>query len=372
MRRLAGLLAVLFALPASGAPGPLEERDLAEVIVAARHANPFVRGEAAAELGRRGGEEALVPLIRLLRDGEAEVRAVAAEALRSLGDERAVPPLSRLLEDPDPTVRCRAAVSIGDLAGRYAVPAILRLLTDREAAPRAAAVRALGELGDPTALEPILAALAAERPEADDPVGACALVAAARLGGSAGYARAKDCVAARLPGNWFLRATAAHAAGLTGDPAHVADLAATLASDADPRVAGAAAQSLATLGATETLLAGLALPEPWRRKAAAAALAGLPGPEVDSALRRAARDEDPGVVLEAAAGLLRRGEKEAFPVLVGLLAKDAPVWMGAAEVLESATGLSFGRDPARWSAWFADRRDGLVFDAGTRTWGPGR
>jgi HEAT repeat protein len=233
---------------------------------------------------------------------------------------------------------------------------------------RAAAIRAIGEIGDPVSLERVLAAQGAEPAEGGEAVVACALVAAAKLGGPRGFRKSLALAEGRLEDSWLLRATAAHAAGVAGDRERVPDLLAALDGDADARVCQAAAAALADLGAREELAARLDHATGFRRRAAVAGFARLAGPDVRAALVRAARDEDPAVVLVAGSALLARGEAEAFPLLIGLLEADAPVWMGAMDALETRTGLAFGRNPPRWREWFDSTRERLRFREATGTW----
>ena len=102
-------------------------------------------------------------------------------------------------------------------------------------------------------------------------------------------ARALEIVEADLPGAWFLRASVAHAAGLTGDRAQVPLLRKSLLSDRDPRVCQAAAGSLARLGELAPVLAAFASEEPFRRQAAVGALGRFDGTGARAALLEATR-----------------------------------------------------------------------------------
>jgi len=355
-------LAMLLLLGAAVAQTPFSERSVEDLVKACEHDNPAVRVQAVTELGRRRDERALVPLIRRLKDDEPAVRARAAEALRVHGDERAVPHLARALEDPDSTVRCRSVLALGDLGGRYLVQSLIRQVGDEACIVRAATVRALGEIGDRLSLDVVIEAQRKEKEDVDYSVTSAALIAAAKLGGPAGFASSFAIAEPKFEKSWLVRASAAHAAGLAMDRSRVALLVKLLGADPDPRVCQAAARSLAVLGATKKLVGALAHEDAFRRRAAVAGLAESEGDEVDAVLVGATKDRDPGVVLEAAAALVARGRVEAVPVLIALLDRAEPsVWLGALEVLERRTGLDFGRNPPRWRRWFEAARKKLVF-----------
>jgi len=358
---LALVLSPLTAL----AQTPLSERSVSDLLDGLENPNPAVRIDLIGELARRRTPRALVPLIGRLKDDVPSVRAYAAEALRVLGDERAVPFLSRSLEDRDPTVRCRAVLALGDLGGKYLLPTIVRLLSDPSVVVRAASIRAIGEIGDRLSRRAVLKAQEAEKVDKDSAVSAAASIAGAKLGGKEGFAASLALAKPKLTEYWFLRASAAHAAGLAGALESAPMLVRYLRTDPDLRVCQAAAGSLAALGLREHLTASLSDETAFRRKAALAALATLEGQDVMLALVEATRDSDPAVALEAGSALLGRGEREAFPVLIGLLEDASPVWLGALDVLLLRTGLDFGRNPPRWKTWFEERGEKLEFDPET-------
>ena len=64
------------------------------------------RVAAARELGSRGDQRAVKPLIAALGDQDWSVREAAARALGELGDARAVQPLIPALGDRDEDWRC--------------------------------------------------------------------------------------------------------------------------------------------------------------------------------------------------------------------------------------------------------------------------
>src|SRR5438270_37283 len=95
--------------------------------------------DMAVRLGRR----ALRPLVRALRDPNAEVRARAAEALGTLGYARAVGPLIAALRGPSELVRERAAKALGALGDRRAAGPLREALQDPDRYVQAAAAQAL-------------------------------------------------------------------------------------------------------------------------------------------------------------------------------------------------------------------------------------
>jgi HEAT repeat protein len=161
---------------------------------------------------------------------------------------------------------------------------------------------------------------------------------------------------------WFLRAVKARAIAVARDRKQIPWLVTRLRTDVDLRVSEAAAGALATLDAIDDLKAALSIEEPARRRAAVAGIGEIPGAKARSLLIEATHDPSPGIVFEAAAALLGRGEVEAFPLLISLLNADAPVWLGALNELEKRTGLEFGRNPARWAEWYRSRKEHLRFD----------
>ena len=108
--------------------------------------NPNVECKAAT---------ALLPLLPLLDDSDAEVRAQAAKVL---GDRRCVNAyegLIKLLNDASPRTRFFAAMSLGKLGRREALPAIYAMLrenADQDPYLRHAGVMALTWIGDTDAL----------------------------------------------------------------------------------------------------------------------------------------------------------------------------------------------------------------------------
>jgi len=102
------------------------------------------------ELAERLGKRAVGPLIRALRDPNAEVRSRAAETLGSLGEDRAVGPLIDALKDRSEQVRERAAKALGQLGDADAIEPLTAAFQDPDRYVKAAAGEALKKL-DPKA-----------------------------------------------------------------------------------------------------------------------------------------------------------------------------------------------------------------------------
>jgi HEAT repeat protein len=151
-----------------------------------------VRATALNALVGLGVDDAEALALAALDDPDGFVRATAAKLLGDLGNAANVEALATvLLSDPDPVARQRAAESLAVLRGDDAVRALARGLGDPMEGVRRAAVRGLTEL---------------------DP----------------GYARDDLVRLLHEDAVWEVRAEAAHALGLTGDPAVVEALQAAL------------------------------------------------------------------------------------------------------------------------------------------------
>jgi HEAT repeat protein len=116
----------------------------------------------------------------------SHLRALAAEALGKLGDRRAVEPLIAALRDSSLGLRCEAARALGELGDARAVAPLMESLESVFGEDRGAAAAALGKIGE-AAVEPLIALL---RDARDGPI-----------------TKALD-----------IRASAAHALALAGDP----------------------------------------------------------------------------------------------------------------------------------------------------------
>ncbi|MDI6874331.1 MAG: HEAT repeat domain-containing protein [Actinomycetota bacterium] len=151
-------------------------RSLRELMEDLRDASPRVRGEAAKELGKRGGPGVEGALEPLLEDADEGVRSTAVRALRDLGSEEAVRILREALKRGGWEKRTAAAEALRELGwradhseegavyrilsgdwdgvvelGRHAVPPLVALIRScSDEVLRERAVRALGRIRDPS------------------------------------------------------------------------------------------------------------------------------------------------------------------------------------------------------------------------------
>jgi HEAT repeat protein len=209
---------------------------------------------ALALLAQRGVLRGAGPaLVAALSDPAWTVRAASARAIAELArapgasalrtaDEEAEA-LIRVLHDPEPAVRAAAAEGLGACRRPRDAERLAALVEDPEAAPVVvlAALHALAALGRiPSSV--LERALTHEDPE----VVKEAVAAAARVSGADGL-RLLRAAAASL--RWDVRQAAARAFAERGDPALLPDAARLAASDPDPLVARAFAETARALGA---------------------------------------------------------------------------------------------------------------------------
>jgi uncharacterized protein (TIGR02996 family) len=138
--------------------------------------------EALRELASTS-DEALPPLLRALRDRNAQVRSSAAFALASTMKPHwttAIAPLRKALADADEMVRRHTATALGNLgpAAEITLPELLARVGDRSEDVRRAIVEALARIAPGSS-----AVLAALRSAVDDPSGSvrCAAIRGLRL-----------------------------------------------------------------------------------------------------------------------------------------------------------------------------------------------
>jgi HEAT repeat protein len=120
-----------------------------------------IRAFATASL-RRGGKEAVSPLLELMNDENKYVRIQSCKSLGMIGDKRAVQPLIAKLDNSKETERMAAIIALGDIGDKRAVEPLIKILNIEDADSRTAA-KALAKIGDKRAIEPLKIAMEKER-----------------------------------------------------------------------------------------------------------------------------------------------------------------------------------------------------------------
>lgn len=160
-------------------------RSLRELIEDLQDSSPRVRGEAAKELGKRGGPGVEGALEPLLEDADDGVRNNVVRALRDLGSEEAVRILREALKSGGWEKRTAAAEALRELGwradhseegalyrilngdwegavelGRHAIPPLVTLMRScSDEVLRERAVRTLGRMREPSTLKVMVEAL---------------------------------------------------------------------------------------------------------------------------------------------------------------------------------------------------------------------
>jgi len=124
------------------------------IVRAAGDGSPLVRTASAEAMGFLGCATMLKPLLVLGKDTSAEVRAAAVRSLGSLRDPRAIVAVLGLFGDGDADVRHAASLTAA-LFGESAYPHLLKALGDEDPLAKISAVQALGELRYPQTI-PVL------------------------------------------------------------------------------------------------------------------------------------------------------------------------------------------------------------------------
>ena len=159
----------------------------------------------------------------LFSDEDRNVRATALNALVGLDAADSASLALAALRDPDGFVRATAAKLLGDLADPAHVVALSEcLLRDPDPVARQRAADSLTRLGGPGALDALAQGLA-------DPMERVRMAVVDGLAKiDPGYARVELARILREDAVWEVRAQAARALGLSGDPEIVPDLQAAL------------------------------------------------------------------------------------------------------------------------------------------------
>ena len=130
---------------------PAAPRAVAAAIGLLGHDDLVLRANAARMLGHWKTRDAVMPLIRALKDHEATVRGFAVDALAAIGDRRATAPLAEALRSDDAPFQTRVVRALETLRDPRAVDALLPLLAARYPVSEAAvkAVRVMGDAAVP-------------------------------------------------------------------------------------------------------------------------------------------------------------------------------------------------------------------------------
>ncbi len=117
-----------------------------------------VRGRAAEALGEIGDIKATPFLVELLKDDISDVRIKAADALGQLKDSAAIGPLVEARNDDDYEVAEVAIWALRDM-GDEALQPLLRILKEDNVDARKMAAQTLGHMGHKKAIKPLIEAL---------------------------------------------------------------------------------------------------------------------------------------------------------------------------------------------------------------------
>jgi len=112
------------------------------------------------------GEEAIEPLVKLLKDPDWRIRYRAAETLGLLRADIAVQELILTCDDEKDHVRYMAAKALGMIRNTKAVPVLIHLLSDEHQYTRGIAATGLAAIGEHAAVREIESALTHEPDQA--------------------------------------------------------------------------------------------------------------------------------------------------------------------------------------------------------------
>lgn len=226
-RRIAEEQRLLRTLHALRTPARMGWRDVLSAVEQTerlRHPEPHVRFRAALTSPESVPLEDLVQ--QLAADPVPGVREALTWAIVRHG-RGALPHLVPLLRDKDPVIRAQAAHALSKIGDRSAVDRIAPLLDDTEPTVAAKAARVIGRLGGPAAAQALVDRLGSGPREFDD-----AITAGLEMIGTEATPLLMDRLGAASA---RIRAGAAEALGLIGDPVSVRNLVPLLA-DPEPSV----------------------------------------------------------------------------------------------------------------------------------------
>jgi cyclophilin family peptidyl-prolyl cis-trans isomerase/HEAT repeat protein len=243
-----------------------------------------VRIAGVRGIGTFADSSALPQVIAALRDVNPGVRETAAAAAQQLRSRDAAPALRMGLKDADPAVRLACARALVALLGDEAYPDLPDLLADSQRFVRAGTIEQLGQMHAETPrlmIQKVAAGLKAVGGPATAEERAFAFSGLAA--GRSKTARA-EIVSGLTDANWLVAASAAEAAGASGDSTLTGELLRLGRHNPDPRetdVPLAVYAALESLGPGAAAVAadsvrglledGLTSPDPRERAAAASA-----------------------------------------------------------------------------------------------------
>jgi len=114
---------------------------------------PYVRALEKA------GEQAVRPLMKLLRDPDPSLRQIAASVLGKIGSPQAIEALIKSLSDENGNVRWEAARALGRMRAEKAVEPLIGMIQDESDPAFGSAATALGRIGSEEAVEPLIQSL---------------------------------------------------------------------------------------------------------------------------------------------------------------------------------------------------------------------
>jgi HEAT repeat protein len=328
---------------------------------------PLLQCHAIEALGQLADSKSLGLFARLLDDPHANVRVTAAAALAKMGsDKNTVAPLVKALKDPDADVVIQAARGLGESGDKRAAGPLSRLLHSAEERVRTAAALALAHLGDARSIPQLLLLV-----DADNEEGPLKALAALRI-------LKKPEVAGELLGRLnhpipAIRRRLVDVLGIIGDAEVAERLEQILRSDPVEEVRATAARALGQIAdpaSVEALKHSLEN-DPFNvRCQAIAALGQIGDEECYSILVPLLADPVLEIRYHAAMALGEAGNKKVIPLLKDLLKdKNAMVVRGAAKALEKL-GVSDVESELRKARRSKQMRALREFGLSLKSWWP--
>jgi HEAT repeat protein len=280
----------------------------------------YVRQYAANAFRSNKSENARQPLIEALKDPEADIRRHVVRALENNGGEEAVAPLLQVLKDNDSYVRSYARAALDKLTGETSTQTLIDALNDKNSKVKEYAVRALGRIGVEKAVQPLMEMLNDE----DKTLRLQAVQAIARIGGEKSTAALTGALKHE---DIKVRTTAARGLLNTGNEEAVETLINAL-KDKDSKVRKSAANALGEFGNEKTvdrLILVLQHEDKSLKKYAIDILGNIADKKAVQPLCNILKSKEAGVLRERAAIALGKiGDETAVqPLCNALNSKDA-------------------------------------------------